>query len=44
MNFNVDIAKAGKTAIVEVEKIVPVGEIDPHHVQLPHAYVSRLVK
>ena len=44
MNFNVDMAKAGKTAIVEVEKIVPAGELDPHHVQLSHIYVSRLIK
>lgn len=28
-NFNADVAKAGKTCIVEVEDIVPVGELDP---------------
>jgi 3-oxoacid CoA-transferase len=44
MNFNVDVAKAGKKTIVEVEKIVPAGEIDPGHVQLPHIYVHRLVQ
>jgi len=43
MNFNIDIAKSAKTSIVEVEKIVPAGEIDPHHVQLPHIYVDRLI-
>jgi len=44
LNFNIDVAKAGKTCIVEVEKIVPAGTIDPHHVQLPHIYVQRLIK
>jgi 3-oxoacid CoA-transferase len=43
MNFNVDVAKAGRNTIVEVEKIVKVGEIDPHHVQLPHIYVKGLI-
>lgn len=28
---------------MEVEKIVPVGEIDPADVDLPHIYVDRLV-
>jgi 3-oxoacid CoA-transferase len=43
LNFNVDCAKAGRNTIVEVEKIVKVGELDPHHIQLPHIYVKRLV-
>ena len=33
-NFNPDVAMAGKTCIVEVEKIVPVGELDPDHIHL----------
>ena len=44
LNFNLDIAKAGKTCIVEVEEIVPVGSIDPHHIMLPQIYVQRLIK
>jgi 3-oxoacid CoA-transferase len=42
LNFNADIAKASRCAIVEVEKIVPAGSLDPHHIQLPHIYVDRL--
>jgi len=44
LNFNIDAAKSAKNCIVEVEKIVPAGAIDPHHVQLPHIYVKRLIK
>lgn len=44
MNFNVDMAKACRNTIVEVEKIVPHGELDPHHIQLPHIYVQRLIQ
>ena len=44
LNLNADVAKSAKTCIVEVEKIVPAGAIDPHHVQLPHIYVKRLIK
>ena len=44
LNFNLDIAKAGKTCIVEVEEIVPAGSIDPHHIMLPQIYVQRLIK
>jgi len=43
LNFNADVAKAGKCTIVEVEKIVKAGELDPHHIQLPHIYVKRLI-
>eukprot|EP00127_Corallochytrium_limacisporum_P007200 Clim_evm73s243 gene=Clim_evmTU73s243 len=42
-NFNLPMAKAAKTTIVEVEEIVPLGEIDPHHVHVSAAYVDRLV-
>ena len=44
LNFNIDVAKAGKVCIVEVEEIVPTGSIDPNHVHLPHIFVQRLVK
>jgi 3-oxoacid CoA-transferase subunit A len=42
-NFNPACAMAGKVTIVEVEKIVEVGEIDPDEVHLPGIYVHRLV-
>jgi 3-oxoacid CoA-transferase subunit A len=42
-NFNPACAMAGKVTIVEVEKIVEVGEIDPDDVHLPGIYVHRLV-
>ncbi len=43
-NFNMDAAKCGKTCIVEVEHIVPAGEIKPEHVHLPHIFVKRIIK
>ncbi|RUP31917.1 MAG: CoA transferase subunit A [Curvibacter sp.] len=42
-NFNPAVAMAGKLCIVEVEKIVEVGEIAPDDVHLPGIYVHRLV-
>jgi 3-oxoacid CoA-transferase subunit A len=42
-NFNPDVATAGKITIVEVEKIVETGELDPDHVHLPGIYVHRIV-
>jgi 3-oxoacid CoA-transferase subunit A len=42
-NFNPAVAMAGKLCIVEVEKIVEVGEIEPDDVHLPGIYVHRLV-
>jgi 3-oxoacid CoA-transferase len=42
-NFNVACAKAGRITIAEVEEIVEIGEIDPHHVHVPGIYVDRLV-
>ena len=41
-NFNPLCAQAGKVTIVEVEQLVPVGEIDPDHVHLPSIYVQRI--
>ena len=43
-NFNPPMAKAGRTCIVEVEEIVPTGELDPEHIHLPSVYVHRLFK
>ncbi|MEW6695619.1 putative succinyl-CoA:3-ketoacid coenzyme A transferase subunit A [Tepidimonas thermarum] len=42
-NFNPPAATAGKICIVEVERIVPTGAIDPDDVHLPGIYVHRIV-
>ena len=42
-NFNPAAATAGKVCIVEVEKIVEVGEIAPDDIHLPGIYVHRIV-
>ena len=43
-NFNVSFAKAAKVAIAEVEEIVEPGEIAPDLIDLPGAFVHRVVK
>jgi len=43
-NFNSDAARCGKKCIVEVEIIVPAGEIKPEYVHLPHIFVKRIFK
>ncbi len=42
-NFNPDVAMAGKITVVEVEKLVELGEINPDDVHLPGIYVQRIV-
>jgi 3-oxoacid CoA-transferase subunit A len=42
-NFNPNVAMAGKITIVEVEKLVEVGEIDPNEVHTPSIFVHRIV-
>ena len=42
-NFNPNVAMAGKTTIVEVERVVENGELDPELIHLPGIYVSRSV-
>jgi 3-oxoacid CoA-transferase subunit A len=42
-NFNPNVAMAGKVTIVEVEKLVEVGEIEPDHVHLASIFVHRIV-
>ncbi len=42
-NFNPACAMAGKVCIVEVEKIVELGELAPDDVHLPGIYVHRIV-
>lgn len=43
-NFNPVMATAARTVIVEVERIVDVGGIDPEHVVTPGIYVDRIVR
>ena len=42
--FNPTMAMAAKTTIVEVDKLVQPGELDPEAVVTPHLYVSRIVE
>ena len=42
-NFNPACAMAGKICVVEVERIVEVGEIGPDDIHLPGIYVHRIV-
>jgi 3-oxoacid CoA-transferase subunit A len=42
-NFNPMMATAGKLTIVEVEHLVPPGEIDPDHIMTPGVFVQRIV-
>ncbi|NEX92242.1 CoA transferase subunit A [Caulobacter sp. 17J65-9] len=43
-NFNPMMATAGKTTVVEVEEIVPVGSLEPDQIHTPGIYVDRIVK
>ncbi len=43
-NFNPLMATAAETVIVEAEKLVPVGELDPHLVMTPGLFVDYIVK
>ncbi|RYE42710.1 MAG: CoA transferase subunit A [Hyphomicrobiales bacterium] len=42
-NFNPAAATAGKICVVEVEKVVEVGELAPDDIHLPGIYVHRIV-
>jgi 3-oxoacid CoA-transferase subunit A len=42
-NINPNVAMAGRITVVEVEKIVETGSIDPDHVHLPGIFVHRIV-
>ncbi len=42
--FNPVMAAAAGTTIVEVDGIVPVGDLDPECIVTPHVYVSRIVE
>jgi 3-oxoacid CoA-transferase A subunit len=41
-NFNPIMATAGKICIVEVEELVPAGELDPNQIHTPGIYVQRI--
>ncbi|EZA49813.1 hypothetical protein DMN91_004299 [Ooceraea biroi] len=43
-NFNPVMCKAAKVAIVEVEEIVAIGQLDPDQIHLPGVFVDRIVK
>jgi len=43
-NFNPLMAMAGRCTIAEVDDIVELGDIDPHHVVTPGIFVQRVVK
>ena len=43
-NFNPPAAMCGRTCVMEVEEIVPVGTLDPDHIHLPGIYVHRLIQ
>ncbi|MCA0175015.1 MAG: CoA transferase subunit A [Proteobacteria bacterium] len=42
-NFNPNVAMAGRVTVVEVERVVALGEIDPDDVHLPGIFVHRIV-
>ena len=42
-NFNLPAATCGKACVVEVEEVVPVGELDPDCIHLPGVYVQRMI-
>ena len=43
-NFNLPAAMSGRLTVVEAEKVVEVGEIDPDDVHLPGVFVQRVVE
>ncbi|HWP19012.1 MAG TPA: CoA transferase subunit A [Burkholderiaceae bacterium] len=42
-NFNPNVAMAGKITVVEVEKLVETGDLDPDQIHLPGIFVHRIV-
>ena len=43
-NFNPPAATCGKTCVVEIEEIVPLGSLDPDTIHLPGIYVHRIIQ
>ncbi|MBI1339602.1 3-oxoacid CoA-transferase subunit B [bacterium] len=44
LNFNADMATAGRVTVAEVEEIVPVGSIPPEHIHTPGIFVQRIIQ
>ncbi|MDF1681473.1 CoA transferase subunit A [Ponticaulis sp.] len=44
LNFNHDMATAGRVTIAEVEQMVPVGELDPNGIHTPGIFVQRIIQ
>jgi 3-oxoadipate CoA-transferase alpha subunit len=42
--FNPVMAMAAKVTIIEVDRVVPVGALDPEVIVTPHVYVTRIVE
>jgi 3-oxoacid CoA-transferase subunit A len=42
-NFNPMMATAARTTVVQVERLVQAGEIDPDHVVTPGIFVQRMI-
>jgi 3-oxoacid CoA-transferase subunit A len=42
-NFNPMMATAGKMTVAEVEKLVPVGSLDPNEIHTPGIFVKRII-
>jgi 3-oxoacid CoA-transferase subunit A len=43
-NFNTLMAMAGKITVVEVEELVPCGELDPNQIHTPGIFVQRILQ
>lgn len=43
-NFNPVMCRAAQVGIVEVEEIVPVGQLQPDEIHLPGVFVKRIIK
>ena len=43
-NFNPLMAMAGKITVAEVEKLVPVGELDPNQIHTPGIFIQRILQ
>ncbi len=43
-NFNLVMAMAAKTVIVEADKIVEPGELDPEHITVPGVFITTIVQ
>jgi 3-oxoacid CoA-transferase subunit A len=41
-NFNSIMSGAAKTTVVEVEELVPAGELDPNEIHTPGIFVDRI--